>query len=85
MVFGKNVFDVTAWYRYLFPGTPVPNSLGDYDSTQVDISRKMSRFKIRLRDREEARRSRGGVVVTDPHRLRGDGSWIRLSSLGTRK
>ena len=54
------MFDVTAWYRYLFPGTPVPNSLGDYDSTQVDISRKMSRFKIRLRDREEARRSRGG-------------------------
>ena len=29
-------------------------------STQVAISRRVSRFKLQLRDRQEARRSRGG-------------------------
>ena len=59
-MFRKKMFDVTAWYWYLFPGTPVPNSLSDYDSTQVAISRRVSGFKIRLRDCQEARRSKGG-------------------------
>ena len=36
-------------------------------TTQVAISRRVSRFKLQLRDRQEARRSRGGEV-TDPHR-----------------
>ena len=35
-------------------------------TTQVDISRKVSRFKLQLRDRQEARRSREGGI-TDPH------------------
>ena len=42
-------------------------------TTQVVISRRVSRFKLQLRNRQEARRSRGGGV-TDPHRWRGDGA-----------
>ena len=29
-------------------------------TTQVDISRRVSRFKLQLRDRQEGRRNRGG-------------------------
>ena len=47
-------------------------------STQVAISRRVSRFKLQLRDREEARRSKGVGGMTDPHRWRGDGAWMRL-------
>ena len=47
-------------------------------TTQVAISRRVSRFKLQLRDREEARRSKGVGGMTDPHRWRGDGAWMRL-------
>ena len=45
--------------------------------TQVDISRRVSRFKLQLRGQQESRVSRRGVEVTDPHRWRGDGAWMR--------
>ena len=45
-------------------------------TTQVAISRRVSRFKLQLRDRQEARRSRRETA--DPHRWRGDGAWMRL-------
>ena len=48
-------------------------------TTQVAISRRVSRYKLQLRDRQEARRSRGGGL-TDPHRWRGDGAWMRLKT-----
>ena len=43
--------------------------------TQVAISRRVSRFKLQLRDHQEARRSRGGMA--DPHLCRRDGAWMR--------
>ena len=44
-------------------------------TTQVAIPRRVSRFKLQLRDGQEARGSRGGE---DPHQWRGDGAWRRL-------
>ena len=43
-------------------------------TTQVAISRRVSRFKLQLRDRHEARRSRGVREITDLHRWLGDGA-----------
>ena len=36
-------------------------------ATQVPISRRVSRSKVPHRDRQEAKRSRGGLAGTDPH------------------
>ena len=55
-------------------GTPAPRRLGDYTARHFE---RVSRFKLQLRDRQEARRSRRGVGVTDPHQWRGDGAWMR--------
>ena len=44
-------------------------------TTQVAISRRVSRLRLQLRGRRESRRSRGGGgEMTDPHRWRGDGA-----------
>ena len=45
-------------------------------SSQAAISRRVSRFKPQLRDRQEAIRSSGGGM-TDPHRPCGKGAWMR--------
>ena len=45
--------------------------------TQVTISRRVSKFRLHLRGRQESRRRRGGEM-TDPHRRRGDGARMRL-------
>ena len=56
-------------------GTPAANRLGDHRSPFRGGYRASS-----SRDLHEAGRSRGGGV-TDPHRLRGDGAWERISFL----
>ena len=45
---------------------------------QVAISRRVSRFRLQLRSRQESRRSTGGEEMIDPHRWRGDGASMRL-------
>ena len=47
-------------------------------TTGITISRKVLRFKLPLRDRQEARRGGGRGWKTDQHRWRGNGAWMRL-------
>ena len=54
-------------------------------TTQVAISRRVSRFTLQLRDCQEARRSSGGGDDMPTHRWRGDGAWIGLRIFKTRK
>ena len=49
-------------------------------TAQVAISRKVSRFKLLLRDLQDARRVSGEGMI-DPHPWRGDGVWTRSRNL----
>ena len=49
-------------------------------TTQVVISRKVSSFKLQLRDRQDARVRGDGMI--NPRPWRGDGVWTRSENEG---
>lgn len=51
-------------------------------TTQVVLWRRVSRFKLQLRGRQETRRGRRGGGVAEPHQQRGGGAWMRLRIRG---